>query len=80
MAIPLYHFAFPQRSILVLGQELTGLPPDVLQQCNRAVTIPQFGMVESLNVQTAGAIAMHEYMRQWHPQTSGSGQAVYQEQ
>ncbi|NJL48454.1 MAG: RNA methyltransferase [Leptolyngbyaceae cyanobacterium SM2_5_2] len=27
--------------------------------------IPQYGMVESLNVQTAAAIAIYEYIRQW---------------
>jgi tRNA G18 (ribose-2'-O)-methylase SpoU len=64
-AISLPEFAFPKRSILLLGQELTGIPPDLLQQCDRTVTIPQFGMVESLNVQTAGSIAMYEYVRQW---------------
>lgn len=62
---PLPQFAFRQRSVLVLGQELTGIPPEILQKCDRTVSIPQFGMVESLNVQTAAAIALYEYMRQW---------------
>jgi tRNA G18 (ribose-2'-O)-methylase SpoU len=64
-AIPLSQFAFPQRSILVLGQELTGISSEVVQHCDQTVTIPQFGLVESLNVQTAGSIAVYEYMRQW---------------
>jgi tRNA guanosine-2'-O-methyltransferase len=64
-AASLPQFAFPQRSVLVLGQELTGIPPKILQQCDRTVSIPQFGMVESLNVQTAAAIAVYEYVRQW---------------
>lgn len=64
-AIPLTEFTFPKRSILLLGQELTGIPSTLLQQCDRTVTIPQFGMVESLNVQTAGSIAIYEYVRQW---------------
>jgi tRNA G18 (ribose-2'-O)-methylase SpoU len=61
---PLTQFAFPQRSVLVLGQELTGIPADLLQKSDRTVSIPQFGMVESLNVQTAAAIAIYEYVRQ----------------
>jgi tRNA guanosine-2'-O-methyltransferase len=64
-AIPLPEFTFPQRSVLLLGQELTGIPSPLLQQCDQRVMIPQFGMVESLNVQTAGAIAAYEYIRQW---------------
>jgi tRNA G18 (ribose-2'-O)-methylase SpoU len=63
-AIHLDQFAFPRRSIMLLGQELTGIPASLLAQCDRTVTIPQFGMVESLNVQTAAAIAMYEYTRQ----------------
>lgn len=65
-AEPLPQFAFPQRSLLVLGQELTGIPPAILEQCDRTVSIPQFGMVESLNVQTAAAIAVYEYVQQWN--------------
>lgn len=65
-ATPLTEFAFPRRSILVLGQELTGIPNEILSLCDQCITIAQFGLVESLNVQTAGAIGMYEYVRQ-HP-------------
>lgn len=63
-AMPLPQFTFPQRSVLLLGQELTGIPQSLLHRCNYKVTIPQFGMVESLNVQTAAAIAIYEYIKQ----------------
>lgn len=63
-AIALTQFAFPPRSVLVLGQELTGVPQSVLGLCDHIVTIPQWGLVESLNVQTAAAIAIYEYTRQ----------------
>lgn len=65
-AIPLDQFPFPHQSVLMLGQELTGLPPKIVNHCNHCVTISQYGMVESLNVQTAAAIAIYEYVRQ-HP-------------
>ncbi len=63
-ATPLTHFRFPLRSVLLLGQELTGIPAPLLALADQAVTIPQFGLVESLNVQTAAAIAAYEYTRQ----------------
>ena len=63
-ATPLLEFTFPHRSILVLGQELTGIPAEIVAVCDRVITIPQFGLVESLNVQTAAAIAIYEYIRQ----------------
>jgi tRNA guanosine-2'-O-methyltransferase len=56
---------FPQKAVLVLGRELTGIPEAIEQGCDRTLTIPQSGLVESLNVQTAAAIAIYEYMRQW---------------
>jgi tRNA guanosine-2'-O-methyltransferase len=64
-AMPISTFRYEQKSVLLLGQELTGIPSHLQAQCDAAVTIPQFGLVESLNVQTAGAIAIYEYMRQW---------------
>lgn len=63
-AKPLLQFSFPEKTVLVLGRELTGVPPEIVQACNGAIAIPQFGLVESLNVSTAAAIAAYEYIRQ----------------
>lgn len=63
-ALPLTALPFPPRTVLLLGQELTGIPANILMLADQAVMIPQFGLVESLNVQTAAAIAAYEYVRQ----------------
>jgi tRNA G18 (ribose-2'-O)-methylase SpoU len=63
-AIALADFAFPTQAALLLGRELTGIPAELMQQCDAVVEIPQWGQVESLNVATAGAIATYEYLRQ----------------
>ncbi len=63
-AMPLAQFQFSRQTVLVLGQELTGIPDAIAQQCDHCLTIPQFGKVESLNVQVAGAIVTYEYLRQ----------------
>jgi tRNA guanosine-2'-O-methyltransferase len=63
-ATPLAQFQFSRQTVLVLGRELTGIPDAIVQQCDRSLAIPQFGQVESLNVQVAGAIAIYEYVRQ----------------
>lgn len=65
-AIALPTFCFPVQTAVILGRELTGIPDDLIQQCNAIVEIPQWGHVESLNVGMAGAIAAYEYLRQ-HP-------------
>jgi TrmH family RNA methyltransferase len=45
---------------ICLGAEREGLPPEVLEQCERRVTIPlRAGATESLNVAAAAAIAAH---------------------
>ena len=65
-AQPLTDYRFQAKTLLVLGQELTGVPDQVLDVCDDAIAIPQYGQVESLNVHTATAIALYEYRRQ-HP-------------
>ncbi len=47
----------------VLGAEREGLPAEVLAACEERVTIPLTQDSESLNVATAGAIALYEHFR-----------------
>ena len=54
-------FEFPQRAVVVLGAEGTGVPAHVLPFLDVCVEIPQFGLIRSLNVHVTGAIAMYEY-------------------
>jgi TrmH family RNA methyltransferase len=53
----------PERVVFVLGAEREGLPEDVLGGVDLVATIPQEGAAESLNVGTAGAIALYEWRR-----------------
>ena len=47
----------------VLGAEREGLPADALAACDAQLTIPLAEGAESLNVATAGAIALYERRR-----------------
>ncbi len=47
---------------LVLGNEEGGLSPAVAAACERLVTIPGAGAIESLNVSAAAAILMHHFV------------------
>ena len=49
--------AFPLA--LVLGNEVHGVPPDVLAAADRVVGIPQYGVKESLNVSVAFGVAAY---------------------
>jgi len=48
---------------LVLGNEESGMAPDVAAACSRLVTLPGTGKVESLNVSVASAVLMWEVFR-----------------
>jgi tRNA G18 (ribose-2'-O)-methylase SpoU len=67
----LFSFAFAPRTVLVIGNERTGLEPDELVRLDRVAEIPMAGMPHSLNAATSTAIAVYEYCRQ-HPAASGN--------
>ena len=49
--------AFPLA--LVLGNEVAGVPPDVLEAADCVVGLPQYGVKESLNVSVAFGVAAY---------------------
>jgi 23S rRNA (guanosine2251-2'-O)-methyltransferase len=55
---------FSGRVALVLGNEGKGIRRNVLEHCDRVVTIPMRGHVDSFNVATAAAILCYEVARQ----------------
>ncbi len=52
---------------LVLGSEGKGLRRNVLEHCDRGVSIPMRGHVDSFNVATAAAVLCYEVRRQQGP-------------
>jgi len=55
---------FRGKVALVLGSEGKGVRRNVLEHCDRTVTIPMLGRVESFNVATAAAVLCYEVRRQ----------------
>ena len=55
---------FTGRVALVLGSEGKGIRRNVLEHCDRVVTIPMSGHVDSFNVATAAAVLCYEVRRQ----------------
>jgi 23S rRNA (guanosine2251-2'-O)-methyltransferase len=51
-------------AVFVLGAEGKGLRPLVRRTCDDAVSVPQLGRVESLNVSVAAALLLYEARRQ----------------
>lgn len=61
-AQPLYEVEWPQRPLIVVGNEGDGLPPDFLEASDLQVSIPVVGRIDSLNVAVAAAVGMYAYL------------------
>ena len=64
-SVPLWDFKFPINSVIITGHEVQGMSDEMVEQCAHVIEIPQYGLVESLNVSTATSIALYEYCRQY---------------
>ncbi|MCE5303991.1 MAG: hypothetical protein LLF97_12915 [Planctomycetaceae bacterium] len=64
-AVSIFEFAFPRKTVLVVGNERSGIEPEVLHMVDRVVEIPVYGRPYAHNAATATAIAMYEYCRQY---------------
>lgn len=50
--------------LFVLGNESYGVPDYILRNCDIIVTIPQIGVIKSMNVTTAHSLILWEFIRQ----------------
>ncbi|XP_040098655.1 probable methyltransferase TARBP1 isoform X2 [Oryx dammah] len=63
-SLDLTRYCFPEKSLLLLGNEREGIPANLIQQLDVCVEIPQQGIIRSLNVHVSGALLIWEYTRQ----------------
>ena len=59
-----YMYNFPDKSVLIFGNEGEGIRKNVLKLCDKAIKIPVTGKVESLNVSVSAGIIIYELLRQ----------------
>ena len=62
-SVNLRNFTPPQEFALLLGEEVEGISPDLLEFCETVIEIPMKGRKESFNVSVAAALALHELSR-----------------
>lgn len=55
---------FTGKAAIVMGSEGKGVRRNVLEHCDRNVSIPMFGHVDSFNVASAAAVLCYEVVRQ----------------
>jgi 23S rRNA (guanosine2251-2'-O)-methyltransferase len=62
-AISCDEYAFDSPTVIILGNEGSGIRKELLDLCDARISIRQSGRVESLNVAAAAAIIFHEARR-----------------
>ncbi|MDH3346590.1 MAG: RNA methyltransferase [Desulfobulbaceae bacterium] len=64
-SVSMHIYEFSRRTAIVVGNERTGLTPDILEVLDDVVEIPVYGLPHSFNAATATSIALYEYCRQY---------------
>ena len=59
----IFGYKYPENTMLVIGNEGTGVPKRILDNSFSRVYIPQYGGVECLNAAVAGSIAIYDWIR-----------------
>jgi tRNA G18 (ribose-2'-O)-methylase SpoU len=62
-AVSIDEVQWPERICLVVGNEVAGVTPQLLEACPRQVSIPMLGVKESFNVAVAFGIAAYHAAR-----------------
>lgn len=63
-AISLYDVDFSKPTIIIFGNEKRGLSERAQALVDQPIMIPQYGLVQSLNISVACAVTLYEMMRQ----------------
>ena len=59
-SIPLNTFSSPEKLALLIGEEVHGIEPEFIKQCDIILEIPMKGQKESFNVSVATGIALYQ--------------------
>lgn len=54
-------YAVPRKIAVILGEEVKGIPQELLQLCNLTLEIPMYGKKESFNVSVAAGMALYHF-------------------
>lgn len=59
-SVSLPEFTAPDKIALLVGREVEGVEPEVLEACDTALEIPMYGQKESFNVVQAAAMGLYQ--------------------
>jgi len=58
-----YEWKQEEMSLMIFGEEGSGVPEEIMELADDVVEIPQYGSIPSLNVGTASGIAMYDFCK-----------------
>jgi len=58
-SIPMANYKTPEKTVLLLGEEVEGITAELLAECDDIIEIPMVGKKESYNVSVATGIALY---------------------
>lgn len=58
-SISVTKYSAPERLVLIIGEEVHGIPKELLDICDDIIEIPMYGSKESFNVSVATGIALY---------------------
>lgn len=61
-SVSIVDYKWKPNSLMIFGEENSGLTDGILELCEDIVSIPSFGSVRSLNCGTASGIAMYDFV------------------
>lgn len=62
--VPMETFDWPERCIMLFGQEGPGLSPEAIAAASAVLEITQYGSTRSINASAAAAVAMYSWVSQ----------------
>lgn len=62
--VPVESFAWPERCVMLFGQEGPGLSPEAIEAAEAVVEITQYGSTRSINASAAAAVTMFSWCLQ----------------
>lgn len=72
-AQPIWDAEWPQRPLIVAGNEGDGLPAELVEAAELQLELPIYGQIDSLNVAVATSVAMYAW-RGWQARQAAPGQ------
>lgn len=65
-SVNIFDAVYPGRPCFLLGAELGGVPPELVEEAELVVQIPQWGLVPCLNLAVAGSLVVYDHLAKRH--------------